>query len=290
MVIDCHYHIDTRMLPVDDLLRKMDTAGIDKVALMAPLNDPFPEPPAVLVGLMQYCLGHRSLRWMARMGATRFTKDGGVKLPGGTFAIYADPPNETVFETVDQYPDRFYGWVFVNPRGKVDPVAEFERWRGHPGVIGVKAHPFWHQYPPAELLPVAKQAATAGLPLLIHTGFGKNGDFMPLVEQAPGLKLVLAHAGFPLYADIWGTIKACETIFVDLSQTSYINASLLEKAVHYLGEERCFFGTDGPFGYHEDDGTFDLGYFKRIIEDLFPDAATRAKLLGGNFASCAQIV
>ena len=44
------------------------------------------------------------------------------------------------------HPDRFWGWVFVNPRA-ADPQAELERWAGEPGWIGVKAHPFWHRWP-----------------------------------------------------------------------------------------------------------------------------------------------
>ncbi len=289
MIIDCHYHLEPRLVGTDTLLRKMDAAGIDRIALMAPLVEPFPEPPAVLVTLLQFFLTHASFRWAARLSAARFTRKGDVKLPGGTFAIFSDPPNEMVFQVVDQYPDRFYGWVFVNPRGNCDPAAEFEKWRDHPGIVGVKAHPFWHRYPPMELLPVAQKAAKAGLPLLIHAGFGRHGDFLPLLEQVPELKLVLAHAGFPLYADIWDTVKAHPSVFVDLSQTSYVSAPVLQKAVSRLGAERCFFGTDGPFGHQEADGSFDLGYIKRRIEAFFPDKTVQARLLGDNFAACAGI-
>jgi hypothetical protein len=34
-----------------------------------------------------------------------------------------------------------------------------------PGFIGVKAHPFWHRSPPAELLPVAVELANIGKPM-----------------------------------------------------------------------------------------------------------------------------
>jgi len=31
MVVDCHYHLDQRLLTVDQLLKKMDACGVDKV-------------------------------------------------------------------------------------------------------------------------------------------------------------------------------------------------------------------------------------------------------------------
>jgi hypothetical protein len=40
MIVDCHYHLEPRLLATDLLLRKMDVAGVDRTALMAPLVDP----------------------------------------------------------------------------------------------------------------------------------------------------------------------------------------------------------------------------------------------------------
>jgi hypothetical protein len=40
-----------------------------------------------------------------------------------------------------------------------------------------------------------------GKPLLIHAGFDAHGDYDALLQKAPDLKLILAHAGFPLYFD-----------------------------------------------------------------------------------------
>jgi len=34
MVIDCHYHLEERLLTVNELLQKMDQSGVDKTALM----------------------------------------------------------------------------------------------------------------------------------------------------------------------------------------------------------------------------------------------------------------
>jgi hypothetical protein len=44
MIIDCHYHLDERLLGREELLQRMDEAGVEKTALMGALVDPFPDP------------------------------------------------------------------------------------------------------------------------------------------------------------------------------------------------------------------------------------------------------
>ncbi|MCF8029177.1 MAG: hypothetical protein K9K81_12495 [Desulfobacteraceae bacterium] len=41
MIIDMHYHIDEPMEPMDRLIAQMDQHGIDRIALIAPMVDPF---------------------------------------------------------------------------------------------------------------------------------------------------------------------------------------------------------------------------------------------------------
>ncbi len=289
MVIDCHYHLEPRMQPVADLLKKMDRYGIDRVALIPAMCDPIPETPEFLLKLLRFLLTHRSLRGVAKALAAKFTPEGDIKLPQKTIGIYKDPENDTVRKAVEVNPDRFLGWIFVNPRGEKNPVAEFEKWKDVPGFIGVKTHPFWHRYQPSELVAVAEKAAAAGKPLLAHVGFDAHNDFGPLMERVPGLKLILAHAGFPCYNDTWKTIRENRNIRVDLSATAYVDGDITRRVVDYLGVDRCFFGTDGPYGHHEADGTFDNGFIKRRIEALFPDSGVRARILGANFMEFAGL-
>lgn len=288
MVIDCHYHVDERILPVSMLLRQMDVCGVDRIALMACLNVPIPEVASVLTRLLLFGLSHRALRPFARLLAAHFTPAGDIVVLGKTYHIYPDPDNDAVFRTVAAHPDRFLGWVFINPHGQNDPVAELKRWEDHPAFVGVKAHPFWHRYPPVDLAPVAARLAALCKPLLIHAGFGAHGDFLPLVRTVPGLKLILAHAGFPTYAETWEAIQDTR-ICVDLSQTYYVNDVLTRAAVAALGPERCLFGTDGPYGFADAQGIYDYGFIKRRLERLFPDRSVLAKLLGGNFRALAGL-
>ena len=289
MVIDCHYHLEERLLKTEELLQKMDTAGVAKTALMGCQVDPYPEPPSLLINLLHVLLTQGFLRSIGKLFVAQFDSAGNIKILGKSYPIYPDPDNAAVFATVEKYPDRFLGWIFVNPQGKKDQVAEFEKWKGTPGWVGVKAHCFWNHHAPIALVPVAEKLAKTGKPLLIHAGYGVEGDFMALLKEVPNLKLILAHTGFPLYYDTWKRIGHMKNVFVDLSQTSYVNEKTLRKAVEYLGVERCLFGTDGPYGFHGSDGKFDYGLIKKRIENLFPDQGVQRRLLGENFAELAGI-
>ncbi|MDF1590366.1 MAG: amidohydrolase family protein [Desulfobacterales bacterium] len=146
-----------------------------------------------------------------------------------------------------------------------------------------------HYHLEQRLLPVATELAKTGKPLLIHAGFDAHGDYETLLEEVPELKLILAHAGYPLYANAWKKIRENKQVTVDLSQTSFLNEKTTRLAIETLGTERCLFGTDGPYGVHGGDGLFDYGFIKRRIEKLFPDKGIQNRLLGGNFMESVGI-
>ena len=100
MIIDCHCHLDERVLTVEEMLTRMDQSGVDKVALMGAIVDPFPEPSPFLVSQLQFLLTHRSLHWLAKRFVASFTPEGDIKIQGKTCHIYPDPDNEPVFQAV----------------------------------------------------------------------------------------------------------------------------------------------------------------------------------------------
>ena len=318
MVIDCHYHLESsfasasedgkegcrtsplaastgsracsgdhtieqRALGTEDLLREMDRSGVNRAALMGSMIEPFPEPPRALLRILQAILESRRLRRLGQLLVANFTPRGEVKILGRPFHIDTDPDNGPVFDAVRRHPDRFLGWVFVNPRGRLDPLDELRKYQDEPGFIGVKAHPFWHHFTPVELLPVAQVLAERGKPLLIHCGFGEEGDYGALLAWVPELKLVLAHTGFPEYSDTWRAVLSRPNVYLDLSQTSYVSEKATRESVAYLGPERLLFGTDGPYGFHDAQGRYDYGFIKRRVERLFPDQGVCRRLLGENF-------
>lgn len=289
MIVDCHQHLVPDIISTDNLIAQMDKTGIDKIALMASPCGPIPEPSPFLISAMRYSLTRSWLRPLSKKSITRFTEEGDVQLPTSVIKILKNPDNPLIFETAERYPDRFFAWCMVNPFGNKDPLPEYDRWKNHPACIGVKAHPFWHRYPLKKLLPVAERLVEKNAPLIVHLGFGENGDILSFANELPELKIILAHAGFPCYSDTWKIIKNRKNIVVDLSATAYVDEKIMVDVSSWLGIERCLFGTDGPFGSHNDHIGFDMGLIKRRIEKVFPDKGHQRMILGENFMNIINL-
>lgn len=283
MIIDSHFHLAPESLSTRDLINLMDRNGIARTALIARLCGPIEEPGEGLLSLMRSLMALSATRFLVKPFMSRFSKEGDVLLPSGPLPIDPDPDNKAVFDAVESYPDRLCGWAFVNPRGTLNPVEELKRWESHPGFIGGKAHPFWHRYPPMALAPVAERLQAIGAPLLIHLGFGENGDILPLARAFPRLTIVLAHAGIPFYQSLWREIAPIPTLFVDLSASAFVSTSIMQHAVAALGPQRCLFGTDGPFGPRDATGTFDYGHMQARVRNAFPDPDIQKWLFEATF-------
>jgi predicted TIM-barrel fold metal-dependent hydrolase len=279
MIIDAHYHLDERMETVDELLAQMNQHDVGRVALIPTMVDP------VHVG--KFIAGFATVIRKALMGRLRglglflyrstVTADGKLSVGGKTYPIYDAPDNESVARVMQAHPDRFYGWVCVNP-SVADALAEVEKWAGQPGWIGVKSHPFWHCYPVALLDDVAAYCSDKGWPLLLHLGGDQErGDYRYLPERHPGLKLVYAHAAAPFYRDVWEYAKDRDNVFVDFSNPVYVDEPVRLGAIETLGAARCLHATDGPYG-HADQGRMVQEILRLPLSD-----ADKERILGGNF-------
>jgi uncharacterized protein len=283
VIIDSHAHFDPRILAPERVLAKMDAAGVDRIVMIPAMNDPLPETPARLLAVMRRL--SRSAAGRLVVEATHralLTAEGDLRLSGEVVSIYSRPDNEGVARLVVAHPARFLGWIFLNPRNNPGVLDELERWRAVPGMIGVKLHPHWHDYRTEILGPVLRRAEELGLPVLIHLGFRKRGDFRAICRQFPRLRVISAHAGFPFYDDLWAYKGEHPNLFVDLS-SPYIDEALARAAVLAMGPERCLYGTDAPYGFHEADGSYDYGEIRRWVERMPVSAAARDGILGDTF-------
>ncbi len=282
MIIDSHAHFDPRMLALPDLLSKMDAAGIDKVALIPAMCDPIPETPELLLAAARKLMDSKARPLAEAIHRMTLTRDGDLRLGGEVFRIYPQPENDPVVDAVRAHPDRFLGWIFLNPSRDPDVLETLERYRALPGMIGVKLHPHWHDYRTDLLFPLLARVEELGLPALVHFGFGPRGDFRALAERYPKLPIIAAHAGFPFYRDLWKHGPSLPNLFVDLS-SPYIDEGLARRAVEALGPERCLYGTDAPFGFHDARGTYDYGAIRRWVERMPVDSGARERIFAGNF-------
>jgi hypothetical protein len=283
VIIDCHAHFDARILPAERILAKMDAAGVDRIAIIPAMNGPLPGTPERLLSLMRSLSGYAPGRLVVEaVHRALLTPEGDLKLSGQVIPIYPRPDNEAVATLVAAHPTRFFGWIFLNPRDNPGVLDELERWRAVPGMIGVKLHPHWHDYRTDLLDPILARAEELGMPALIHLGFRKRGDFRSLCERFPKLTVISAHAGFPFYKDLWAYKGAYPNLYVDLS-SPYIDEALARAAVAAMGPERCLYGTDAPYGFHEEDDSYDYGEIKGWVERMPVSTAAREGMLGGVF-------
>ena len=286
IVVDSHAHFDPRMLTHDSLALKLDDAAVDKVVMIPALNDPLPNTPERLLALMRRLMRRAATRPLAE-ALHRVTLDaqGNLRfphLPPLTIPIYPLPDNDSVLELMERSPERYLGWIFLNPAVDPQPLETLERYRAHKGFIGVKLHPHWHDYRTEILGPVLSRCEELALPVLIHLGFGRRGDFRTLAAAYPKLTLVAAHAGFPFYDDLWAYRNAHPNLHVDLS-SPYIDEPLARAAVQHMGPERCLYGTDAPYGALERDGSYDYRTIRRWVERMPVSSAKREAMLGANF-------
>lgn len=289
MIIDCHAHLEPRVLDVERMLAKMDAAGIDRVALLPTMMDPLPHTPERLLAVMRRVMAHRATRPLAEVThRLTLTRSGDLRLGRDVYRIYRQPDNDTVVRVVAEHPQRFLGWMFLNPGADRAVLETLERYRAAPGMIGVKLHPHWHDYRTEILGPLLRRLQELKLPVMFHFGFRARGGFRELCRAFPRLVVIAAHAGFPFFGDLWRYRDECPNLHVDLS-SPYLDEELARRAVAAMGPARCLYGTDAPYGFHEPDGSYDYGAIRGWIDRMPVTGAERDAILGGTFASLIAI-
>ena len=268
------------MLDLPAMIRQLDAHRIDRVVLIPSMNDPLPETPARLLTVIRRLMRSPCHPVAQAINAAVITDEGDLRFGGQVHAIYPRPDNATVAAALAAHPDRFLGWIFLNPRAGVG-LAELERWRHLPAFVGVKLHPHWHGWPIVDALPIAVRCEELGLPILIHLGFGERGRWRVLADACPRLRLIFAHAGIPHYDRMWGAIRDDRRLWIDVS-SPYLDEALVRDAVRAVGPDRVLYGPDAPYGFHGDDGGSDYGAIRGWVERLPVASGAIDRVLGDN--------
>jgi len=285
--------MDESIVSMSGLLASMDAHGIEKTALIASLNPVLEITFMTRFGtpfLRRMLVSKNSMmRKAVRSLYAGMVKEGGaVDVGGRVYQVKVQPRNDTVMDIVSSRPDRFMGWIFINPMGPVDPVSEIERCAELSGMIGVKAHPYWHDYEISRLKEAAALCEKKGMPMLVHLGTGKNGDFKKLPESYPGLKVIFAHAGVPYQREVCKYAATKDNVFVDLSSPAYVDLRIASLAIKAAGPDKCLFGSDGPYFHHHDD-RFDYRPVLNFVRALGLSVEDSAKVMGGNFQRILEV-
>lgn len=225
MLIDAHLHLSGRE-DAAGVLRSLDEARIDAAVLLAPfLTDPY------------------------RIDDPQSLRQG----------------NRHLSALVRGHEDRLFGFAVVNPLhpGAADDLEEAV---DGGGVRGLKLVPTgWYPYDDRAHR-VYERANALGLPILFHSGIfidGRSGrfcrpSFYEAVREHPGLKVTLAHLGWPWCdeANAVGLIDLINGVPPDESQFRFdisfgpppvYRLEVLRKALAVLGPGLIQFGSDRFF-------------------------------------------
>ena len=220
MIIDAHLHCSGAER-ADDVLRSLDEARVDVGVLLAPFL------------------------------SEGFSLDDAASLQRG---------NEHLARLVRGRADRLVGFAVVDPRDR-GAAAPAPRGRdARPG--GAKMVPTgWYPYD-AEVQPVFAEARRLGIPLLFHSGIfidGRSGrfcrpTFFEALRDHPGLKVCLAHLGWPwvdeaiavgLIDRILGVpADAMFRFDISFGPPPPYRKEALGRALEVLGPELLQFGSD----------------------------------------------
>ena len=103
-----------------------------------------------------------------------------------------------------------------------------------------------------------------------------------LPDKYPDLKIIYPHGGLPYYKKLWEYIKNKPSVYVDLS-APYLDFDLRKLTVNTLGAQKCLYGSDGPYGYEDDDGNYSRNVVIDEIYDLPISDNEKDLILSDNF-------
>ncbi|NOX98532.1 MAG: amidohydrolase family protein [Verrucomicrobia bacterium] len=160
--------------------------------------------------------------------------------------------NDAVLEAIEAFPDRLFGFVYLNPKHVQTSLDELERCVAKGPMVGVK---LWIAQSCADptIDPIIKRAAELNAVIFQHawykTGGNNPGESTPddvatLAKRFPNLPLVCGHTGGNWELGI-PAIRAHKNISIGIAGSDP-TAGFVEMAVRELGAERILYGSDAP--------------------------------------------
>jgi len=155
--------------------------------------------------------------------------------------------HDKIYELSIRYRGRVFGLASINPFFSQELITkELDRVLNQLGFVGIKLHTAGHSISPLNprALPLFEAAKKHRVPLMIHTGPGSFSDpalVASRAEEYPDIKIVLAHAGFGIYANtaLW-LAKKYDNIYLETSWSYIYDLQAFLNAV----PDKVVFGTD----------------------------------------------
>ena len=203
------------------------------------------------------------------------------------FAIYPDPSpqqlreeNNQVLRALSRWPDRVFGFVYLNPNQLDFSLQEFDRCVRDGPMVGVKLLTARRCSAP-ELDPIVERALAMKAPILQHTWLKIGGnepgestpyDVVELARRHPQLSIICGHSGGDWERGI-RIVRATNNVSICLAGFDP-TSGVVEMGVRELGAERVVYGSDAG-------GRSFASQLAKVMGAEIPETA-RKLILGGN--------
>jgi predicted TIM-barrel fold metal-dependent hydrolase len=189
-------------------------------------------------------------------------------------AALVDPVrgNAEVAGVIKAHPDRFRGYLVVNPNypdQTAQTLADFGGWQER-GFVGFKLHPGMHQYSLTgpNYASVLAYANEHQVPLLSHT-WGADGtcgtkQVREVVRRYPHLPFIAGHACYGDWDEAIALAAGHDNLYLELTAAYAVNG-VIERIVAGAGSHKVLLGDDLPWF----DPTYAIGcvLFARISDE-----------------------
>lgn len=171
-------------------------------------------------------------------------------------------PLDVVVKAIEQYPNRFYGLVGVDPTEGMKGVRELEYAVKNLGFVGAHLYPHWFELAPdhARYYPFYAKCAELDVPIQMQVGHclrysaerplksvGRPITLDTIACDFPELKIVGIHLGWPWTEEMIAVAYKHPNVYI--GSDAYAPKHWPKEFIHYIntfGQDKVMFGTDYP--------------------------------------------
>lgn len=222
----------------------------------------------------------RLLEVADRMGIARLCVYMGMKWSYDPSPADFRNQNDEVLAAIKRFPDRAFGFVYLNPKHPRESLDELNRCVADGPMVGVKLWVAAHANDP-NLDPLIERATELKAVIFQHTWIKITGnlpgestpmDLVALAKRHPNAKIICGHTGGDWEQGV-RAVRAQPNMSVDLGGGDPV-AGITEMAARELGADRVLYGSDAP-------GRSFASQLAKVHGADIPDS-DKTKILSGN--------
>lgn len=169
--------------------------------------------------------------------------------------------NGSVIDFVNKYPNKFVGYVGLDPHKGMRTLDELKQAVGEQGLRGAAIDPYLAQIyvNDAKYYPIYAKCCELNIPIVITTGPGtlvpkavidhvapRFIDFV--ARDFPELKIIVSHGGYPWVNEMIIVAQRNQNVFIELSEYEFFPLSeAYIQAINTIISDKVLFASAHPF-------------------------------------------